>query len=145
MADPIAIGYPDETTALAAMDEAEQLQHELIIQADATARSSGTRRARSGRHQPPRGGGRRDLGDVPGECCIRHAVLRPVPGTCGRHGRADGEGDQERGGQAVPGPGLGHVCREPALFMVVEKVTRTSAVEAMLKFYGTVLKSSLVE
>ena len=29
MADLIAIGYPDETTALSAMDEAERLQHEL--------------------------------------------------------------------------------------------------------------------
>jgi uncharacterized membrane protein len=37
MADLIAIGYPDETTALAAMDEAERLQKELIIQADAVA------------------------------------------------------------------------------------------------------------
>jgi uncharacterized membrane protein len=37
MADLIAIGYPDETTALSAMDETERLQHELIIQADAVA------------------------------------------------------------------------------------------------------------
>jgi uncharacterized membrane protein len=37
MADLVAIGYPDETTALAAMDEAERLQHELLIQADAVA------------------------------------------------------------------------------------------------------------
>ena len=37
MADLIAIGYPDETTALSAMDEAERLQKELIIQADAVA------------------------------------------------------------------------------------------------------------
>jgi uncharacterized membrane protein len=37
MADLIAIGYPDETTALSALDEAERLQKELIIQADAVA------------------------------------------------------------------------------------------------------------
>jgi uncharacterized membrane protein len=37
MADLIAIGYPDETTAVSAMDEAERLQKELIIQADAVA------------------------------------------------------------------------------------------------------------
>ena len=37
MADLIAIGYPDETTALSAMDETERLQHERIIQADALA------------------------------------------------------------------------------------------------------------
>ena len=37
MATLVAIGYPDETTALSAMDEAERLQHELVIQADAVA------------------------------------------------------------------------------------------------------------
>src|SRR5918992_1111889 len=37
MATLVAIGYPDETTALSAMDEVEGLQHELIIQADAVA------------------------------------------------------------------------------------------------------------
>jgi|SRR4029453_13257794 uncharacterized membrane protein len=37
MADLIAIVYPDETTALSAMDEAERLQKELVIQADAVA------------------------------------------------------------------------------------------------------------
>jgi hypothetical protein len=36
-ADLIAIGYPDETMALSAMDEAERLQHELVIQTDAVA------------------------------------------------------------------------------------------------------------
>jgi uncharacterized membrane protein len=37
MADLIAIGYDDETTALAAADEAERLTHDLIIQPDAIA------------------------------------------------------------------------------------------------------------
>jgi uncharacterized membrane protein len=37
MADLIAIGYPDETTALDAMDEAERLSEELVIQPDALA------------------------------------------------------------------------------------------------------------
>ena len=37
MADLIAIGYPDETTALAAMDETELLQRDLVLQADAVA------------------------------------------------------------------------------------------------------------
>lgn len=37
MADLIAIGYPDETTALEALDEAERLSGELIIQPDAMA------------------------------------------------------------------------------------------------------------
>src|SRR4051794_8376029 len=37
MSDLIAIGYPDETTALEAEKEAEQLAEDLIIQADAIA------------------------------------------------------------------------------------------------------------
>ena len=37
MADLIAIGYPDETTALEAEQEAERLAADLIIQADAIA------------------------------------------------------------------------------------------------------------
>ena len=37
MADLIAIGYPDETTAFAAADEARQLTADLIIQPDAIA------------------------------------------------------------------------------------------------------------
>jgi uncharacterized membrane protein len=37
MADLIAIGYPDETTAHAAADEARRLAAELIIQPDAIA------------------------------------------------------------------------------------------------------------
>ena len=37
MADLIAIGYPDETTALAAMDEVGRLEQDLVIQPDAVA------------------------------------------------------------------------------------------------------------
>ena len=37
MADLIAIGYPDETTAALAADEARQLAKDLIIQPDAIA------------------------------------------------------------------------------------------------------------
>ena len=37
MADLIAIGYPDETTAAAAADEARRLAADLIIQPDAIA------------------------------------------------------------------------------------------------------------
>ena len=37
MADLVAIGYPDETTAIEAASEAERLANELIIQPDAIA------------------------------------------------------------------------------------------------------------
>jgi hypothetical protein len=42
MADLIAIGYPDETTAFAAADEARRLASDLIIQPDAIAVNSRT-------------------------------------------------------------------------------------------------------
>jgi uncharacterized membrane protein len=45
MADLIAIGYPDESTAHAAADEARRLAAELIIQPDAIAVISRTRTA----------------------------------------------------------------------------------------------------
>src|SRR5215211_2549111 len=101
MADLIAIGYPDETTALAAMDEAEQLQQELIIQADAVA-----------------------------------AIIRNKEGKIRvvTNHHAVGAG-------ATWGMFWGMLFG--ALFLVVEKVTPDKAVEAMSKFGGTVLKSSL--
>jgi uncharacterized membrane protein len=37
MADLITIGYPDETTALAAMDEVGRLEQDRVIQPDAVA------------------------------------------------------------------------------------------------------------
>jgi len=37
MSDLIAIGYPDETTAIAAEQEAQRLAGELVIQPDAIA------------------------------------------------------------------------------------------------------------
>jgi uncharacterized membrane protein len=37
MAELIAIGYPDETTALQALDEAQNLAQDLIIETDAAA------------------------------------------------------------------------------------------------------------
>ena len=59
MADLIAIGYPDETTAYAAADEARQLAADLIIQPDAIAVISrdtdGTYHTQTSHH--PVGGG----------------------------------------------------------------------------------------
>jgi len=49
MSTLIAIGYPDETTATAAGDEAEQLAKDLLIQPDAMAENS-TASTRPDRH-----------------------------------------------------------------------------------------------
>lgn len=87
MADLIAIGYQDETTAQAAMDEVYRLSGELIIQPDAVAAIV---RGKEGKfkvttnHHP--GGGRRDLGDVLGL-----AVQGRRAGAAGRPARAAGD------------------------------------------------------
>jgi uncharacterized membrane protein len=146
MADLIAIGYPDETTALAAMDEAEQLQQELIIQADAVAaiirNKEGKIRVVTNHHAVGAGA---TWGMFWG---MLFGMLFFVPFL----GMAVGAGMGALMGKVTKSavdkqfqdqvrdmlqPGTS------ALFMVVEKVTPDKAVEAMSKFGGTVLKSSL--
>jgi uncharacterized membrane protein len=146
MADLIAIGYPDETTALSAMDEAERLQHELVIQADALAaivrNKEGKIRVVTNHHAVGAGA---TWGMFWG---LLFGMLFFVPFL----GMAFGAGmgalmgkvtksavDKEFEGQVreMLQPGTS------ALFMVVEKVTPDKAVEALSKYGGTVLKSSL--
>ena len=57
MAALIAIGYPDETTALAAMEEVGQLERDLVIQPDTVAAIVRNREGAAGHHQPPLGRG----------------------------------------------------------------------------------------
>jgi uncharacterized membrane protein len=146
MADLIAIGYPDETTALSAMDEAERLQKELIIQADAVAaivrNKEGKIRTVTNHHVVGAGA---TWGMFWG---MLFGMLFFVPFL----GMAVGAGmgalmgkvtksavDKEFEGQVrdMLQPGTS------ALFMVIEKVTPDKAVEALSKYGGTVLKSSL--
>jgi uncharacterized membrane protein len=146
MATLVAIGYPDETTALSAMDEAERLQHELVIQADAVAaivrNKEGKLRVVTNHHAVGAGA---TWGMFWG---MLFGMLFFVP----FFGMAIGAGmgalmgkvtknavDKEFEGQVreMLKPGTS------ALFMVVEKVTPDKAVEGLSKYGGTVLKSSL--
>jgi uncharacterized membrane protein len=146
MADLIAIGYPDETTALSAMDEAERLQQELVIQADAVAaiirNKEGKIRVVTNHHAVGAGA---TWGMFWG---MLFGMLFFVPFL----GMAVGAGMGALMGKVTKSavdkqfqdqvrdmlqPGTS------ALFMVVEKVTPDKAVEAMSKYGGTVLKSSL--
>jgi uncharacterized membrane protein len=146
MADLIAIGYPDETTALAAMDEAERLSEELVIQPDALAaivrNKQGKLRVTTNHH--PVGGGA-SWGMLWGTL---FGMLFFVPflgmavgaGLGALMGKVEKSGiDQEfqRQVRDMLQPGTS------ALFLVVEKVTPDKAVEALSKYGGTVLKSSL--
>jgi uncharacterized membrane protein len=146
MADLIAIGYPDETTALAAMDEAERLQKELVIQADAVAaiirNKEGKIRTVTNHHMVGAGA---TWGMFWG---MLFGMLFFVPFL----GMAVGAGMGALMGKVTKSavdkqfqdqvrdmlkPGTS------ALFLVVEKVTPDKAVEGLRQFGGTVLKSSL--
>jgi len=146
MADLIAIGYPDETTALVAMDEVGRLERDLVIQPDAVAaivrNRDGKLRVTTNHHAVGAGA---TWGMFWG---MLFGMLFFVPFL----GMAVGAGMGALMGKATKGA----VNREfeaqvrdmlkpgtSALFMVVEKVTPDKAVEAMSKYGGTVLKSSL--
>ena len=122
MADLIAIGYPDETTAEAAAGEARQLARDLIIEPDAIAvivrDAGGDYHVHTRHHVVGRGG----------------AGLGALMGKVTKSGIDAQFQDQVRG-MLKPGTS--------ALFLMVEKVTPDKAVEAMSKFGGTVLKTSL--
>jgi uncharacterized membrane protein len=146
MADLVAIGYPDETTALAAMDEAERLQHELLIQADAVAaivrNKQGKIRVVTNHHAVGAGAtwgmfwgmlfGILFL--VPFLGMAVGAGMGALMGKVGKNA-VDKQFETQVRGMLQPGTS--------ALFMVVEKVTPDRAVQALSKFGGTVLKSSL--
>ena len=146
MADLIAIGYPDETTALSAMDEAERLQHELVIQADALAaivrNQEGKLRVVTNHHAVGAGAtwgmfwgmlfGM--LFFVPFLGMAVGAGMGALMGKVTKNAVNKEFEDQVR---AMLQPGTS------ALFMVVEKVTPDKAVAALSKYGGTVLKSSL--
>src|SRR5262245_7613950 len=147
MSDLIAIGYPDETTAIAAEQEAQRLAGELVIQPDAIAAIV---RHEDGKfkvitNQGSTTGGGAIWGSFWG---LLFGLLFFVP----FFGMAVGAG---------LGALMGHVTKsgidkefqsqvqdmlEPgtsALFLIVEKVTPDKAIEALSKYGGTGLKTSL--
>src|SRR5215211_7312841 len=142
MADLIAIGYPDETTALSAMDEAERLQHELVIQADAVAaiirNKEGKIRVVTNHHAVGAGA---TWGMLLGMLFfvpfLGMAVGAGMGALMGKVTKSAVNKEFEGQVREMLKPGTS------ALFMVVEKVTPDKAVEAMSKYGGTVLKSSL--
>jgi uncharacterized membrane protein len=146
VSDLIAIGYPDETTALKAEKEAQRLANELIIQPDAIAAIA---RDKDGKfkvttnHHPVGGGA--SYGMFWG---LLFGVLFFVPffgmaigaGLGALMGKLEKSGIDRKFQEQVRDllqPGTS------ALFLVVEKVAPDKAVEALHKFGGTVLKSSL--
>jgi uncharacterized membrane protein len=146
MSDLIAIGYDDETTAIEAMNEAEHLAQELIIQPDAIAaiirNKDGKYKVMTNHHMVGAGA---TWGMFWG---MLFGILFFVPvlgmavgaGFGALFGKLEKSGIDKQFQQQVRDmlqPGTS------ALFLVVEKVTPDKAVEAMSQYGGTVLKSSL--
>jgi uncharacterized membrane protein len=146
MADLIAIGYPDEATAQAAADEARRLAADLIIQPDAiaviTRDKDGTYHTSTNHHLV--GGGATWgmfwgllfglLFFIPVFGMAIGAGMGALMGKITKSGIDKQFQDQVRG-MLQPGTSC--------LFLMVEKVTPDKAVEAMSKYGGTVLKTSL--
>jgi len=146
MADLIAIGYPDETTAGMAAEEARRLARELIIEPDAIAAIV---RDKDGKfhvhtsHHPVSTGATWGmfwgvlfgvLFFVPFFGLAVGAGLGALMGKVTKSGIDRAFQDQVRD---LLKPGTS------ALFLMVEKVTPDKATEALSKFGGTVLKTSL--
>src|SRR5437763_6366170 len=146
MADLMAIGYDDETTAAAAADEVAQLTRDLIIEPDAVAvivRDKDGKYKVTTSHHPVGAGA--SYGMFWG---LLFGVLFFVPvfgmavgaGLGALMGKVEKTGiDREFQPQVrdLVRPGTS------ALFLVIEKVTPDKAIEGMSKFVGTVLKWSL--
>ena len=146
MADLIAIGYPDQATAEAAAEEARRLAQDLIIQPDAIAvivrDEEGGYHVHTNHHLV---GGGATWGMFWG---LLFGLLFFIP----VFGMAIGAGMGALMGKLTKSsidkqfqdqvrdmlkPGTS------ALFLMLEKVTPDKAVEAMSKYGGTVLKTSL--
>jgi len=146
MADLIAIGYQNEATAEAAADEARRLARDLIIEPEAIAvivRDSEGKYHVHTSHNPVGMGATWGmfwgllfglLFFIPVFGIAIGAGLGALMGKITKSGIDKQFQDQVRG-MLQPGTS--------ALFLMVDKVTPDKAVEAMSKYGGTVLKTSL--
>lgn len=146
MSDLVAIGYSDESTAARAADEARRLARDLIIQPDAIAvivrDGEGKYHVHTSHH--PVGSGTAWgtfwgmlfglIFFVPVLGIAVGAGLGALMGKITKSGINKEFQDQVRD-MLVPG--------SSALFLMIEKVTPDKAVDALSKYGGKVLKTSL--
>ena len=146
MAELIAIGYPDMTTADAAAEEARRLAQDLIIQPDAIAvivrEEDGSYHVHTSHHLV---GGGATWGMFWGFLfgllffipVLGMAIGAGMGALMGKFTKSsiDKQFQEQVRGMIKPG--------NSALFLMLEKVTPDKAVEAMSKYGGTVLKTSL--
>jgi uncharacterized membrane protein len=146
MADLIAIGYPDTTTALQAEEEVQRLAKDLVIQPDAVAAiirdQDGKIKTITNMHAVGAGATWGMfwgflfgiLFFVPFFGMAIGAGMGALMGKVTKSGIDKQFQDQVRD-MLKPGTS--------ALFMVVEQMTADKALEALSQYGGTVLKSSL--
>ena len=146
MADLIAIGYPDEATAEAAAEEARRLARDLIIEPDAIAAIVRDKEGNNHVHTQHHAVGAGAtwgmfwgllfglLFFIPVFGMAVGAGMGALMGKITKSGINREFQDQVRG-MLQPG--------SSALFLMVEKVTPDKAVDALSKYGGTVLKTSL--
>jgi uncharacterized membrane protein len=146
MSDLIVIGYPDEATAEAAADEARRLARDLIIEPDAIAAIVRDKEGKLHVHTQHHAVGAGAtwglfwgmlfglLFFVPFFGMAIGAGMGALMGKITKSGINKEFQDQVRD-MLQPGTS--------ALFLMVEKVTPDKAVEAMSRYGGTVLKTSL--
>jgi uncharacterized membrane protein len=146
MADLIAIGYNDTTTAVAAMDEALKLAQDLVIQPDAVAAiirgEDGKLRTITNQHAVGAG---TSWGMFWGFLfgllffipVLGMAIGAGMGALFGKLAKTSIDKQFQEQVRDMVKPGTS------ALFLMLEKVTPDKAVEAMSKYGGTVLKTSL--
>jgi len=146
MADLIAIGYPDTTTAVQAEEEVQRLAQDLIIQPDAVAaiiRNKDGHIKTITNHHPVGKGATWGLFwgflfgllfFIPFLGMAVGAGMGAILGSVRRAGVDEAFENQVR---EMLQPGTS------ALFMVVEQMTTDKALDALSKYGGTVLKTSL--
>ena len=146
MADLIAIGYPDTTTAVQAEEEVQRLAQDLVIQPDAVAaiiRSPDGKIKTITNHHPVGKGATWGLFwgflfgllfFIPFFGMAIGAGVGALIGSVSKAGVDEAFQNQVR---EMLKPGTS------ALFMVVEQMTTDKATAALSKYGGTVLKTSL--
>jgi uncharacterized membrane protein len=146
MAELVAIGYPDETTALAAEEHAQRLADELIVQPDAIAavvrRRDGTYRVITNHHAAGAGASWGMFWDVFFGLLLFVPVLgMPIGASLGAlFGKLE---------QAGIDKGFQVQVREllrpgsSALFLLLEKESPERAIGTLRRHGGTVLETTL--
>lgn len=150
MATLVAIGYPDQTTAEEARHTVQQLESELIIQADQVAAISRDMEGKYHVHTTHGGAGAGAGAVWGGFWGLLFGLLFFVPfagwavgaGLGALFGHLGEKGIDKAFQQQVRDylkPGTS------ALFMVIEKATPDKAIAALDQYGGTVIKTSLSE